>query len=792
MQRPVKLAIIAAGCVAALFAGLMVLGLSLDPGVFKGRISKAVKDTAGMDVSFDGPIKVAYFPSLGVQLEKVTVLSPPQAGGGVLMKLAKAAVSVKLMPLLSGKVETGEITVDGLELNLVRDEQGRLNLPVPPVKEVKVEGEKVVVVTETDERYSIDYQIDAVTITNTLLTYDDRMTRNRYAIRDFTLSSGKVVRGQPFKVSLGFGYSVAEPEVTGRVDLSGQGKAVLEAMQFAFEDASFKTSASGKGLPFKEIQAEYTGAARVDLNNKTFAGEKLKLVATGKGGVLPDAGAGFNLAMDVKSDMKAGTADVTGLALDIMGFVLSGEIHADGLEKAPKMRAAMATNEFNPSQVLGKFGVKLQDAGTAKASFNASADLEKGTAELTGVKINALGLDITSDVYATNVTGEQQVSGKVSLAEFNPRQLMAKLGQPLPGASDPSALTRLRIAYAFEGKGEDFSLRTTDFKLDDTTMSLTMNVKKAATPKIDFAFKADAVNLDRYSPPAGAARKEEAAGKKAGKPVDVPAEVTGSVDIGRLTASKLHMQNLSARLSIKDNILNVNPASVSLYQGSVKASLRAGVRGGPTAPLAVNVNADGIQVEQLLKDMQGKSSISGRASLNAALTAKGQEADQILSTLDGRASFALRKGVILGVNLSPDLLQSPQKLLTGQGGQGGTPIESVTGSFAIDNGVASNKDFVAVIPPHRATGQGWINLPAETLDYRLTMNFAKLAPVPVHLTGKLDSPDVAVDPAALAAALAKGVVETIQKNPQELLKPENLGKGALDALGGILGAPRKK
>lgn len=792
MKKTIKIALFAAAGVFVLIVALVVLGLSLDPSVFKNQIAKVVKDTAGLEVAFDGPIKVTYFPSLGVQLNQVSVNAPADAGGGVLAKLGKANVSVKVIPLLSGKVEVGKTTFDALEVNIVRDEKGNLNLPKSPVKEVKFENEKVVVITNKDERYDIDYQIEAVTIANSRFTFDDRMTKNKAQVSEFTVNTGQVVRGKPFSVSLGFNYALADPEASGRMELTGQAMAVPEAMRFAFENANLKTTVSGKNLPVKSAEASYTGTIKVDGDNQLFSGEKLKFTATGKGGILPDAGAGFTLGMNIQTDMKKGVADITGLMLEIMGFALSGEVHAVNVNQAAQVSAAMATNEFNPKQVLEKFGVAIQDSGTAKAQFKVNADMAKGTTDITEVSIKALGLDISSELHATDITGTAAVKGKFALAECNPRQIMAKLGQPLPASSDPSALTKLQLAYTFEGRGDTFSMRTDSFKLDNTAMSLTAKVDNGPKPKVNFAFKADALDADRYLPPAGG-EKAAPAKKEQAKPVDVAAEVTGTVEIGKLKAAKLHMQNISAKLSIKDNILDVSPAQLSLYQGTLKASLRYPLRGGANAPLAATVNADGIQLEPLLTDMQGKAKLSGRAALNASVTAKGQEAKDVLSSLNGKASFALKNGAILGFDLSPEVFSSKEKLMAQGQGQARTNYESITGSFAIANGVASGNDLLAVVPPHRVTGQGWINLAAETLDYKVQASFAKLATIPVHLTGSLSSPNVSVDAAALATGVAKGVVDTVVKTPQGVITaPGDVGKGALDAVGNILGLPKKK
>lgn len=204
------------------------------------------------------------------------------------------------------------------------------------------------------------------------------------------------------------------------------------------------------------------------------------------------------------------------------------------------------------------------------------------------------------------------------------------------------------------------------------------------------------------------------------------------------------------------------------------------------------MTADAIQLEPLLSDLQGKAQLTGRASLNANLAAKGQQPEQILRTLGGKASFALRNGAILGFDLTPEVFSSAEKLKAQGAGSARTNYEVVSASFGLANGVAQTSDLLASVPPHKVTGQGSINLGAQTLDMKILASFAKLPPIPVLLTGNIASPGVSVDAAAVATGVAKGVLDTVVKSPQDAAKlPGNVGKGALDAVGNILGLPKK-
>jgi len=636
MRRPIKFAIAAAGILAVLLATFVVLALTVDPTRFKDQIARVITSTTGVELSFGGSIKTRYFPTLGVELNDVTVLAPKEAGGGVLAKLGRAGVSVRIMPLLRGHVEAGQVTMSGLELNLVRDEKGRLNLPVPPIKDVKIENRQVVVITDKDERYALNYEIAGVSVNGASVRFEDRVTGQKIVLRDLNLETGAVVNGKPFPLKLDFAYSLENPEMEGKVQARGNVTAVPEALLFDLADATLVVSASGTGLPVNSAEATCKGVIRVDGRKQIFTGEGLSLTAKAVGGVLPATVTNFSLDAAVKADMSAGTADVTGLLLKGMDMAVKGEAHA--------------------------------------------------------VNLNA-------------------------------------------------------------------------------------------RPKIDFALKSDALNIDRLPLAGSGAKSEPLRREPPHPPVNVPVDATGTVEIGSLTAARLHMKNVSAALALKDGTLAADPVKLSLYGGTVKASGRVGLS-GPEAPMAVNVTADGIELEPLLTDLQGKAKLGGRASASGAVTARGL-GKQMLATLNGKAAFSVRDGAILGFSFTPEALTS------GAGGQGRTVFQSIGGSFAITNGVARNSDFVAEISPHKATGKGEINLAAQTLDYTVQASFAGLPAIPVHLTGALASPGVSVNPAGLATDVVKGAVDVI-KDPQRILNaPQNVGKGAGDAVKNLLRRPKR-
>lgn len=727
MGKTARIASIVAGVAILAAAGLVVLGLSLNPNEFKNQIGQILKNTTSLTVVFNGDIHIRYFPVLGVELNKVALNAPDELGGGVLARVNTMVVNVKLLPIFSKRVETGTITLDGLEVHLVRDEQGRLNIPKSPVKEVKVVNDQVVITTNEDRVYSINYEIEGIKITKASMSLDDRQAHTKLNVANLGLSTGSVVRGKEFPVKLAFDYALDAPDAAGHVDLSGKATAIPELLRFSFINAGMKTTLAGPGLPFRAAAFEYGGDIRVDLTQQTFQGEKLKFAASAQGGLFPDAGADVAMAMNIAVDMAAGKADIT-----------------DGV-------------------------------------------------------LNILGMEMQGRVQATGINAEPSLTGTLAVSEFNPRQTLARLGVKLPPMADSSALTKARLDAVFESSGNKASLKTQVCQVDATALSLDASLEKSHRPLLSFAMKADALDLDRYLParsaPGPAALPAVSEPKGAETPMNIPLDATGSIEIGALKAAKLNFTKVSTRVVVKDNQVECNPFQLALYQGWAKGAMKADLGSSPGQPVQVSLNLamDDVQVEPLLKDMQGHASLAGRASLTAVVTAKGLDPKHALASLGGKAGFALHNGAILGVNFSQEGLKSAEGLVSKGKSEGRTAIESARGTFTIERGVASGKDFQASVPPNRVTGQGWANLSTGILDYYVFAQVLEMPAIPVHLTGSISDPHISVDPAMLVKEGAKDAVETLVKTPQNVIKvPESIGKGALDAVGNMLGMPKKK
>src|SRR4051812_39327185 len=122
-MKIVKYALIGlAGVLVLAIGAAAVFALTFDPNRYKGEIEAAVKDKTGRTLKLQGDLKVAFFPSLGADVAKVSLSE--RASDAEFLSLDSAHASVAVMPLLHGEVIVDKVNVSGLKARLVKDKNG--------------------------------------------------------------------------------------------------------------------------------------------------------------------------------------------------------------------------------------------------------------------------------------------------------------------------------------------------------------------------------------------------------------------------------------------------------------------------------------------------------------------------------------------------------------------------------------------------------------------------------------------------------------------------------------------
>jgi AsmA protein len=102
----------------------IVLPLLVDPNDFRDDIGQAVKKQTGRELIIEGDLSLSVVPWLGVKVGRASLSNAPGLGDEPMLAIEGASVGVRLMPLLSRRLEVSEITLDGARINLYRGASG--------------------------------------------------------------------------------------------------------------------------------------------------------------------------------------------------------------------------------------------------------------------------------------------------------------------------------------------------------------------------------------------------------------------------------------------------------------------------------------------------------------------------------------------------------------------------------------------------------------------------------------------------------------------------------------------
>lgn len=447
--------------------------------------------------------------------------------------------------------------------------------------------------------------------------------------------------------------------------------------------------------------------------------------------------------------------------------------------------------------------------GRAEAGIEATvqAALDGSRVAVSGLKIESGALQISGDLTATGLNEQPKIDGDLALAALNLGQWMKDHGLALPPMADPKALSRVEAKLALAVAGDNVRLPRLDIGLDDTRITGEAQVQGGA---VKFKVDVDAIDLDRYLPPAAAegagdsgrapAKEADTPGADAKAPL-YPVETLRSLDldgvlvVGRLVVNRLVAEKIRLTLKAKDGRLKLGQQVDSFYQGSYKGLLNLDVS-GKRPVTRVDANAQNIHVGPLLKDMTGKDRLTGKGRFGAAIRTTGNSQAAMKRGLAGKLDFRFEEGAVKGFNLAQVIRETKARFkgekLPRDKQPAQTDFSEISATATIKQGVLSNQDLLAKSPYLRVTGKGKVDLVQETLDYTLIavvvntdkgqggegLDELKGINVPVHLTGPLAAPAYEIDWGKVLVDSQKGKVkEKVQEKIDEELKdkvPEGL------------------
>jgi AsmA protein len=421
------------------------------------------------------------------------------------------------------------------------------------------------------------------------------------------------------------------------------------------------------------------------------------------------------------------------------------------------------------------------------------------TAKIQGLQIKSGDVTLSAEMTSTFIKDKPSIQGSVAIAAFSPAKVMQYLSIAVPAMQDAKALSKLSINFDLAATADSADLQNLVISLDDSQIKGSVGIKDFALPAISFNLDVDALDVDRYLPPAD----------KSSKPIASPAvllatgisvlpvetlrklNVDGTVSLGRLKVNGLAMQDIHINLNTKNGVITTQQSVKHFYQGSYVGNLSMDTQGDKST-LAVNEKIDHVQIEPLLKDYKGEARMSGIVNASTQLHGRGHKTDELKATLNGQLSFLFKDGVIKGFNLQKiidegkALIKEPALPKEYKNDQ--TLFSEMSGTATITNGLIQNNDLVAKSSKLRADGKGNLNLNSEALDYKIDAKLLTATEpeqvkgaMAINITGTLSKPSYTIDIASLLTDKNKAKIDKLINKLDKKLGPGlgNLLKGIL-------------
>ena len=421
-----------------------------------------------------------------------------------------------------------------------------------------------------------------------------------------------------------------------------------------------------------------------------------------------------------------------------------------------RIERALQRYKFEDMKLSGELAGDPLQGKTMTFSAQGQLLLDKAAnvAEWTGIKISANQLRALGELKANDLDKTPQITGGVSIAQFDLAKFVDSIGQKLPAMAEGS-LSKVELVSRVAATPTSVAFDNINLKLDDSSFSGRIAVEDFAKQSLRAILKADTFNVDRYLPPKSAqansatqVRQAEVASTEADamagagstplpdKPSKtawsterlLPVERLAKLDVdadltfGQLTLDKLPIQNAALKATGQGGLLTLTNLSGELYNGGFEAKGTLDVR--PSAPvLNLQTKLSRVPAEKILESQGKNPPVKGLVTLTSNITGSGNSQQALIDTLNGNASFVINNGVLLNANLEQQLCKGiatlNRKSLSGEPRGKDTPFQELKGNLTFRNGIASNPDLKVRIPGMTVNGDGDIDLRVLGMDYRV-------------------------------------------------------------------------
>lgn len=269
-------------CLLLLIAIVGVL-ITFDPNDYKDDISKLVKEQTGRNLSIQGDISLSLFPWIGLDLGAIEISNAKGFAKKPFAKMEHLQVRAKLWPLLEQRLEADTFVIEGLQLNLGKNKQGKnnwddfaQNQKAPTATNTK--QNTVVKTLEKDENKKEAlalFALNGIEVNQAQLSWHDQQNKQKINIDDIQLQIGKLKADT--KIPFNIRFHLKEKALDAKIQLKSDITFSSNAKKFIFNDTSLTSDLLPTALN-KHLSPQFNSPSMIlDLEKQTFIANTLNL-----------------------------------------------------------------------------------------------------------------------------------------------------------------------------------------------------------------------------------------------------------------------------------------------------------------------------------------------------------------------------------------------------------------------------------------------------------------------------------------------------------------------------------
>ncbi|MCP5207698.1 MAG: AsmA family protein [Hahellaceae bacterium] len=719
--------------IAIVIAGLIVLTIILDPNDYKQDIERVAQESGGVNLKIKGDMDWSLYPWLGISIGAVEVMT---ADGAPFTKLNELQARVNFKSLLSMSPKVQKLVLDGLELNLHKDAEGKANwenvtakkaeaadtesAPASPASTQQEES------TDTDsastaEAQPISFDVDEVAITNLKVNYSSDADKQSFTLAPLNIVATNIKPDDFFPLVIDFAFRDNQSELATKADIS----------------TKIRLGQNFKVIDIKELLAKFILSGK-PFNNKSI-----------------EAG----LAGDIVANLATSKITLSDISASLGNMELKAKLDLDTSGKNPKVDGTLDVAAFSLQELLTQLG-QANIATTDPEVLKKIAFRTIISSPDDAIKLNDLSLTLDDTNLKGGIT-QTWSNGHIEMAFKGDSINVDRYLPPKQPTAQELAIASLKDDAAQIRKGKEQPVEA-------------VNAAQHAKGTIDAQLAASKAAGQATPAPVPVAAADETAPLL---PVDTikGLSLNARFDLNEFIIQKLPVKAIALLITAKDGLVKLEKADGELFEGNFKATASIDARKEPVTWQA-HKEINNIQSNPLLKTLADMGILSGGINFKADFTSQGNSIASLKKTTQGQANFFLKEGALEGFNLTEEVCKGIAKVnkkpLAKSDWAKRTAFNDLSGNININGMNLQNPSIIGSLAGVKLSGKGDISVENSALDYQVALTIIgdeavdacgispkfKDIPWPIRCQGNFDA-----DPASLCRPDYDAFGEAIEK-----------------------------